>query len=104
MLVDMPDLRYCLQNIKEIYSFIFWKNLLNKPGAGWFTKDAPGFLSRFHQLLLKIPGAGWYPGFEMLFAKQEKNIFFISWKHLLNKPGAGWFTKGAPGFLSRLHQ
>ena len=52
------------------FGHIFWKNLLNKPGVGWFTNRAPGFLSRFHWILLK-------------------------------KAGAGRFTERAPGFLSR---
>ena len=69
MLIDLLDLRYCLHNKKGF----FWKNILNKPGGGWFTKDALGFLSSFHQWLLEIVGAS-------------------------------WFTKRAPGFLSRLHQ
>ena len=62
------------------FFFIFWKNLLNNPGAGEFA------------------------GFEILFVQYEKNIFFYILKNLLNKSGTGWFTKGAPGFLSRFHQ
>ena len=62
-------------------------------------KEVPGFLSRFHQLLLKIPGAGWFARFEILFALFRKTYLdapgFLSRFHqwLLKIPGAGWFAR-----------
>ena len=72
MLIDLLDLRYCLHNKKKNILLFSEKNLHKKYDATWFTKGAPGFLSRFHLILL-------------------------------NKPGAGRFTERAPGFLSRFY-